>query len=97
MDESSEGVKQFRGPDKGKGGRVLGPDGKFIPSQKGGKKGRPSAATSSGDGKGSNNPSTGPNATEMTGNQKRYKSSNKAKLANHHRKDRAVKKGASGM
>ncbi len=38
-EDIEEGGRQYRGPDKGRGGRLIGPDGKFLPQQKGGSKG----------------------------------------------------------
>ena len=41
QNEDDEGEdKQYRGLDKGKGGRLIGPDGKYLPIKRGGKKGR---------------------------------------------------------
>ena len=102
--ESSEGEehagggsKVYRGGDKIKGGRVLGPDGKVLPRQRGGKKAS-NPHIESGEQK---KPEYGHHeqaSDEMTKIQKRRKNDNKAKIGNHHRKDRAQKKqSASGF
>lgn len=107
-EEGAADVKQFRGPEKIKGGRPIGPDGKVLPRQKGGKQAaaRTSRTTPT------NTPSTtlkggmktittgSPSAaapsphgeTELTKLQKRRKMLNKAKTGNHHRKDAAQRK-----
>ncbi|KAL7480620.1 hypothetical protein ACHAW6_013364 [Cyclotella cf. meneghiniana] len=50
-EEGNDGDRKYRGPDKGRGGRLLGPDGKYLPIQRGGKKGggRGSNASTPGD------------------------------------------------
>ncbi len=107
-DDGKVNQKKFRGPDKGKGGRIIGPDGKYLPHPKSRKKGgkaiQSNATTSastaptkkkndnqkeSRDGKGNTN------SQQLSKAQKRRKNDNKAKIANHHRKERALKK--SGM
>ncbi|KAL3797631.1 hypothetical protein HJC23_013463, partial [Cyclotella cryptica] len=122
--DSDDGQRKYRGPEKGRGGRLLGPDGKYLPIQRGGKKvGRgnarpPSDAVNSGRGGrgGGGGDRTGrggvahskitdDNAKEGQKNdgddlsklQKRRKNDNKAKIGNHHRKDRATKKATGGM
>ncbi|KAI2511798.1 Peptidase family M50 [Fragilaria crotonensis] len=96
-EEAGGGTKVFRGGDKIKGGRVLGPDGKVLPRQRGGKTATNPHTTNSDLKK----PEQGNQATpsdEMTKIQKRRKNDNKAKIGNHHRKDRAQKKqSASGL
>uniref|UniRef100_A0A7S2EMS8 CUE domain-containing protein n=1 Tax=Ditylum brightwellii TaxID=49249 RepID=A0A7S2EMS8_9STRA len=129
-DDDSEGngnEKKYRGPDKGRGGRVIGPDGKYLPLKKGGKKGKaqqqkqqqqpngeggdggsgggktnqPNKGKKGGGGGGAKQPSSGGAAADdnLTKIQKRRKNDNKAKIGNHHRKDRALKKtgGPGGM
>ncbi|GMI11541.1 hypothetical protein TrVE_jg8537 [Triparma verrucosa] len=81
------------GPDKGKGGRLLGPDGKYLPLKKNKKKvqqqqnSNPTSSAKSGNASQTTTPDG-----EMTKLQKRRKDANKAKRANHNRKDRALKK-----
>lgn len=130
--EDGEG-KKYRGPDKGKGGRRIGPDGKYLPIKRGGKKGKSGGDGGNGGGDnnaGNNNAGRGAGrggrggqggrgrggggrggrgsgakgdskntATEadMSKVQKRRKNDNKAKIGNHHRKDRATKKASGGM
>jgi hypothetical protein len=131
-DEEGNQEKQYRGPDKGRGGRVIGPDGRYLPIQRGGKKGRGGGASTAADGTNNNNTQSttgrgrgggrggrggrgqagengGANGTTNTSSskkdedgdlskiQKRRKNDNKAKIGNHHRKDRATKKAAGGM
>ncbi|KAL3761875.1 hypothetical protein ACHAWU_009040 [Discostella pseudostelligera] len=119
-EEGGDGnAAKYRGPDKGRGGRLIGPDGKYLPVNRGGKKGRGTAsaggggnagrgagagdksggrgrgghgATSKADTNASN--SQGNKADELSKLQKRRKNDNKAKIGNHHRKDRATKKAA---
>mmetsp|Transcript_7447 Transcript_7447/g.17030 ORF Transcript_7447/g.17030 Transcript_7447/m.17030 type:complete len:153 (+) Transcript_7447:1099-1557(+) len=98
-----EGGRKYRGPDKIKGGRIVDADGKVIPRQRGGKKGRQQKASQNSDQ--SDQPGDrgqkvgGQNAgnKQMSAQQQRRKNANKAKIANHHRKERAQKKAASGM
>lgn len=124
MYDDDAGEKKYRGPDKGRGGRLIGPDGKYLPIQRGGKKGRGSAGASKdngnagmagrggrgGAGRGGRGASGKPKAAhgnaqgeqkqdgdEMSKIQKRRKNDNKAKIGNHHRKDRATKKATGGM
>lgn len=118
---------RYRGLDKGRGGRLIGPDGKYLPLKHGGKKGRGMASTGgsvsggnagrgagAGDNKGESggagdrggrgsNATSDTNASNSQGSkvdgelsklQKRRKNDNKAKIGNHHRKDRATKKAA---
>ena len=101
------------GPDKGKGGRIIGPDGKYLPFPK--KNNRKKKQTINSEvsndqplknkGKGgknikgnkNDNMGTQKNSNgEMTKIQKRRKNDNKAKIGNHNRKDRALKK-SGGM
>ena len=118
--DDDDGDKKYRGPDKGRGGRIIGPDGKYLPIQRGGKKGRGTAnppsnghAGRGGRGRGGRGGShsagkakaTNDNAPEgqkkdgddLSKIQKRRKNDNKAKIGNHHRKDRATKKATGGM
>lgn len=89
-------ARAYRDPDKGKGGRVIGPDGRHVPLQKGGKKaGKKNVNPDAGD-QINSKPSIG-NTGDATKIQQKRKSQHKAKLANHHRKDRAQKKAAQGM
>jgi hypothetical protein len=92
-DSEDDNSKKYRGLDKGKGGRIIGPDGKFLPfpkkRQAGGK--NHNKVTSSSDNK-TETESKGGN--ELTKIQKLRKTNNKAKIGNHHRKDRALKKTA---
>ena len=86
--------KIYRGPDKGKKGRVIGPDGKYLPLPKhrksvgknGPKKGGDKSEESNDKQKGTTDD------PKMSKIQKRRKNDNKAKIANHHRKERALKK-----
>lgn len=107
-EDIEEGGRQYRGPDKGRGGRLIGPDGKFSPLQKGGSK--VSKNPSGGPTPGTNNQTVGPTQSAkasatpgapdanntMSNNQRRYKNNNKAKIGNHNRKDRAIKKAGGG-
>jgi hypothetical protein len=89
-DDDKEVGKVYRGPDRIKGGRALHPDGKVSLRQQGGKTDSvPSKAT---DDRGKQEQGTN---NEMSKTQKRHKNDNKAKIGNHHRKDRAKKKQAS--
>jgi len=113
------GNKNF-GPDKGRGGRVIGPDGKYLPIKRGGKKGRGQPANNNnnqgrggaGRGRGGGRGGRGGNGSSSKGSdpkpgkkdgddmskiQKRRKNDNKAKIGNHHRKDRANKKASGGI
>ena len=129
--EDGEG-KKYRGPDKGKGGRRIGPDGKYLPIKRGGKKGKPGGDGGNGGGDnnaGNNNAGRGAGRggrggqggrgrgggrggrgsgakgdskntaaeADLSKVQKRRKNDNKAKIGNHHRKDRATKKASGGM
>ena len=94
-DEEEEVVKTYRGSDKIKGGRVLGPDGKVVRRQPGGKKGVNQQSANS-DQKKQEQGKEGA-GDDMSKLQKRRKNDNKAKLGNHHRKDRAQKKAAGAM
>lgn len=121
MDEDSSGshnvdntLNQKRwGPNKGKGGRTIGPDGKYLLTNR--KLNNSSASKESNNG-GTNlakeeipktgrskhtNSKTDPSIAvsnaqgeQLTKIQKRRKNDNKAKVANHHRKERALKKTA---
>eukprot|EP00979_Chaetoceros_neogracilis_P007441 scaffold1570_cov218-Chaetoceros_neogracile.AAC.7 len=116
---NGDGGKKYRGPDKGKGGRLVGPDGRYLPFPKSKKKGNEqpqndgqaaqgtnanTKAAESGKKKNGNRgkAGTGNGGTdkkketpeELTKIQKRRKNDNKAKIGNHHRKDRAMKKNA---
>ncbi len=93
--------KKYRGPDKGKGGRIIGPDGKYLPHPKHRKKGgkgnqnKNKSTATSGNGNNLNQNNEGKEAKnqgELSKIQKRRKNDNKAKIANHHRKERALKK-----
>jgi hypothetical protein len=94
-------AKSYRGPEKGKGGRLIGPDGRYLPTKKGGKKGKGKEEPQNDSGKdkptAANGSSNGKGATEQIRIQQKRKNKNKAKIANHHRKDRAQKKAAQGM
>lgn len=92
--EKDTSEKKYRGFDKGKKGRLIDPStGRYMPLPKARKKGgakseqqgQKGAATSSDKKK---------DSSEMTKIQKRRKNDNKAKVANHHRKERALKKTA---
>jgi CUE domain len=92
-DDDKEVGKVYRGPDKIKGGRPLGPDGKVLPRQRGGKS---DAAQSNASGERvKQEQGTQAASNEMSKIQKRRKNDNKAKIGNHHRKDKAQKKQAS--
>ena len=110
--------KKFRGPDKGKGGRLVGPDGRYLPLPKARKRGGqnqnqpaatndsksssnlPSKKKGAKDGSTNGKKETGGDEKKkkdgdaMTKIQKRRKNDNKAKIGNHHRKERAMKKAA---
>ena len=104
----TDGNKNF-GPDKGRGGRAIGPDGKYLPIKRGGKKGRGQptnnnnnqgrggAGRGRGGGRGGGDSKPNKDGDDMSKIQKRRKNDNKAKVANHHRKDRANKKAGGGM
>lgn len=100
--KKKDAEEKYRGPDKGKGGRIIGPDGKYMPFQKGGKKGRQQqenakkSAKSSGDSN-KDKQTTDESSTKMSNIQQRRKNKNKAKVANHHRKERAQKKATGGI
>ena len=92
--------RKYHGPDKGKGGRLIGPDGKYLPIKKGGKKGKKQQAAKQENGGGdSKKQDVGKQeqGKDMSKIQKRRKDANKAKIGNHHRKDRALKKAGRGM
>ena len=92
--------RKYRGPDKGKAGRLIGPDGKYLPIKKGGKKGKKQQVAKQENGGGdSKEQSAGKQeqGKDMSKIQKRRKDANKAKIGNHHRKDRALKKAGRGM
>ncbi len=96
--DQEEGNPQCRGLDKGKGGRIIGPDGKFLPRQKGGKKGQPqnpTAVVPPEAAKAETVKSTLDANNAMSNNQRRYKNNNKAKIGNHNRKDRAARKAGA--
>ena len=117
--DDDDGDKKYRGPDKGRGGRIIGPDGKYLPIQRGGKKGRATAnppsnghagrggrgrggrggSQSAGKAKANDNAPEGQkkDGDDLSKIQKRRKNDNKAKIGNHHRKDRATKKATGGM
>jgi hypothetical protein len=88
-DEDSE-EKKYTGPDKAKGGRILGPDGKYIPRNRNGKKveilGNPIVDPNTPE------PISSTSTTTLSDVQKRRKNLNKAKRANHNRRDRAARK-----
>lgn len=97
-EEGGSKEKKFRGPDKGKGGRIIGPDGRYLPHPKSRKKGGKGNQNNNQEGKskdGRDNNKTSNNDQQLSKIQKRRKNDNKAKIANHHRKERALKK--SGM
>ena len=113
-DDGDQQEMKYRGPDKGKGGRVIGPDGRYLPIKKGGKKGKKQQAAKQendgGDSKRQNGgkqqqgKASGPGGSggggstdNMSKIQKRRKDANKAKIGNHHRKERALKKAGRGM
>jgi hypothetical protein len=106
-DEGGEGAggRSYRGPNKIRGGRVVGLDGKVLPRQLGGKKGKthtpvnqnkPATGNPQKQKEGGDTATAATNA-DLTKIQKRRKNDNKAKIGNHHRKDRAQKKAAGGM
>ncbi len=96
-DGEGEGIskeKAFRGPDKGKGGRIIGPDGKYLPHPKHRKKGgKGNNQNKDDDTKQKKDGQDGKSQSELSKIQKRRKNDNKAKIGNHHRKERALKKG----
>lgn len=75
------------GKDKGKGGRIIGADGRYEKTMPGGKKKKKmvekAKAASGGDAK---------DGDGMSEREKKQKAKNKAARGNHHRKDRATKK-----
>ena len=94
-DSGDDGIsKKNFGADKGKGGRIIGPDGKFLPHAKGGKK-KKKQMRSGGD---HDRKAPGDNVVEnsggngLTDRQKKKKGINKAAKGNHHRKDRSLRK-----
>jgi len=102
--EEEEQEKKYRGLDKGKKGRLIGSDGKYLPyptknknkNKKGGKK-DPSTDNNKDDGGGVENVGNTKSSSKQTAlskTQKRRKNDNKAKIANHHRKERSMKKNA---
>jgi activating signal cointegrator complex subunit 2 len=127
-DEDKANTGKKWGPDKIKGGRALGPDGKPLPRKRNNKK---SGGGGGGDGSndgieeaGANENSKaaaggrpnqkkggqkgpkpgeggksagGKESEDMSKIQKRRKNDNKAKVGNHNRKDRALKKGGGAM
>jgi hypothetical protein len=98
-DRASE-AKTYSGPDKGKGGRVIGPDGRYLPFEKSGKKaGKKPVENTTAIDQATSKPAANGKTGDATSSsiQKRRKNQNKAKLANHHRKERAQKKTAQGM
>jgi len=97
---SDDGHRQtYRGPNKGKGGRVLGPDGRYLP-----RKSKPRtvvngdvSTTTTDTTSTTNNVSGIPDTANTSTNslstqQKRRKNLNKARKANHNRRDRAARK-----
>ena len=89
VEDVTNGEKKYRGPNKGKKGRIIGPDGKYIPYPKH----RKAIGHRSSDKKiESNVDSNNSDGSKMTKIQKRRKNDNKAKIGNHHRKERALKK-----
>jgi len=106
-DEGEE--KIYHGPDKGKKGRLIGPDGKYLPIKRGGKRDVGNPGRGSGDsGRGGGKPGRGAGKPQGDGKpgdvggdmskiQKRRKNDNKAKIGNHNRRDRATKKAFGGM
>ena len=112
------GQKKYRGLDKGKGGILIGPDGKYLPHPKSRKTGgeggggkvqsssqsqSQSQATTSSKKKNANQKESnqnnnntknkdGKDKDELSKIQKRRKNDNKANIANHDRKERALKK-----
>eukprot|EP00559_Dactyliosolen_fragilissimus_P004000 CAMPEP_0184857554 /NCGR_PEP_ID=MMETSP0580-20130426/2707_1 /TAXON_ID=1118495 /ORGANISM="Dactyliosolen fragilissimus" /LENGTH=199 /DNA_ID=CAMNT_0027353213 /DNA_START=1 /DNA_END=600 /DNA_ORIENTATION=- len=98
--ENSQVERKYRGPDKGKGGRMIGPDGRYLPIKKGGKKKQNSnqsdkdedtSVNIQNDKDANSGKNDGKNLTKI---QKRRKNDNKAKIGNHHRKERALKKAS---
>jgi hypothetical protein len=67
----------------GKGGRLLGPDGKYLPRNQ--KKNMTDSAPTS------TTPVESSENTNLSEQQKRRKNNNKAKRANHNRRDRAAR------
>ncbi|GFH61512.1 hypothetical protein CTEN210_17988 [Chaetoceros tenuissimus] len=109
-EDGTSGEKKYRGPDKGKGGRTIGPDGRYLPFPKskkkgGGNKNQGQANVQQSSKNDADNNNSG-NSQKKKGNdkkdaskemskiQKRRKNDNKAKIGNHHRKERALKKTA---
>jgi len=96
-DDDGGGARNRFGLDKGRGGRVIGPDGKYLRNSnshgRGGGRGR------GGEGRGEVNTTSKTTAaeTDLDKVQKRKKNDNKSKIGNHHRKDRATMKASGGM
>ena len=92
-DEGEDDDKKYRGPDKGKKGRIIGPDGKYLPHPKHRKAGKRGTKKDDGKSEELNEKQKGSaDDTKMNKIQRRRKNDNKAKIANHHRKERALKK-----
>jgi len=103
-EDQGQEAKKYRGPDKGKGGRIIGPDGKYLPIQRGRKK----KQGGGGGGVNAEDPNRQPATSgkdqsngdkekkvPSTKIEKRRKNDNKSKIGNHHRKERALKKYSS--
>lgn len=98
-DDNGEVKKKF-GPDKGKGGRIIGPDGKYLPFKKkkkgkGNNNSNPNGINKDASAQGNQNEkkkNSNDAGANMTKIQKRRKNDNKAKIANHNRKQRATRK-----
>lgn len=102
VDSDQNDGKKYRGPDKGKLGRIIGPDGKYLPHPKKWKKGGKvnnsnqskdlGSSTNNNKDTKDNTDDKKKNSDQMSKIQKRRKNDNKAKIGNHHRKERALKK-----
>jgi len=90
---SSANENKYRGPDKGKGGRAIGPGrGGGVQNSNAGGRGKGKAGRGDSTHKGEQK-----SGEDLSKVQKRRKNDNKAKIGNHHRKDRANKKASGGM
>jgi len=102
---SDDKVQKRWGPDKGKGGRIIGPDGKYVSYNSRRRDNKTKQSNTDGTHIGDGNkdegavstPQGGSSGATMSKMQKRRKNDNKSKMANHHRKERALKKTGGGI
>lgn len=100
-DDDGGGARDRFGLNKGRGGRVIGPDGKYLRNSnshgRGGGRGRGRGRGGEERGEVNTTSKTTTAETDLDKMQKRSKNDNKSKIGNHHRKDRATKKASGGM